>query len=288
MNTFRADMHCHSTCSDGSLTPVQLVELAATNGLKGLSITDHDSIDAYPTAIPAAQQLGIDLISGVEFSTILGEASIHVLGYAFSVKEPLIHTFCGKHQVCRDDRNREILRLLSKHGMPIAEEELKALAKNPINPTLITTIGRPHIAQLMVKKGYVTDMREAFNKYIGENCRCYAKGDFFSPEETIEVIQNSKGLAFIAHPHLVNGKKVIDKLLKMNFDGIECYYSKFHAASHARWITLAQNRGWLISGGSDFHGDVKPTVSLGCSWIDETHFNPIRERYLANEASTKV
>jgi predicted metal-dependent phosphoesterase TrpH len=282
MTHFRADMHCHSSCSDGSLTPTELVSLASERGLNALSITDHDTIAAYQTALPAAKECGLELVSGVEFSTLFGEASIHILGYAFSLEDPIINTFCEKHRQRRDSRNRAILELLAKKGMPIAEEELFQLVSHDKNSSLNHMICRPHIAKLMVNKGYVSDIREAFNKYIGEGCSCYAKGDFFSPEETIDVIQKSKGFAFIAHPHLIEDPSVLVRLLRLNFDGIECYYSRFPPSAHTRWVKIAEQRGWLISGGSDFHGEIKPQVSLGCSWVNEEHYNIIRARFIEN------
>nr|MBA2728942.1 phosphatase [Parachlamydiaceae bacterium] len=144
-------------------------------------------------------------------------------------------------------------------------------------------IGRPHIAKLMVQKGYVKDIREAFNKFIGEGRSCYAKGNFFTPEETIDVIQKAKGFAIIAHPHLINNSKTISKLLHMNFDGLECYYSRFPLAAQKPWIKIATQKNWLMTGGSDFHGDIKPMVSLGCSWVDEARFNILQNRFIENE-----
>jgi predicted metal-dependent phosphoesterase TrpH len=278
-------MHCHTTCSDGSLTPTQIVEHAVSKGLNALSITDHDTIAAYKTAVPIAKQLGLNLVSGVEFSTLFDNVSVHILGFAFSLKERLIQEFCLKHQEKRHSRNREILSLLAKKGMVISEEELITLASAGKNSDMDLVVGRPHIARLMVEKGYAKDIREAFDKYIGEDCPCYAAGEFFSPEETIDVIHRSKGLAFIAHPHLVNNSSILVKLLRMNFDGIECYYSKLPPSSHTRWLKIAKEKKWLISGGSDFHGAIKPSVPLGCSWVNEEHFEIISSRYRENEAS---
>lgn len=282
MTLFRADLHCHSTCSDGSLQPTELVDLAIKSGLKGLAITDHDTIDAYKTAIPTAVKNGLQLISGVEFSTVLGDVSVHILGYAFSLQNTGIQTFCKKHQQRRLQRNNEILALLTEKGMPITEEELILSVTPEDNPSAIPVIGRPHIAKLMVKKNYVTNIREAFHKHIGEGRPCYAKGNFFTPEETIKVIHEAKGFAVIAHPHLVDSSKTLTKLLQLNFDGIECYYAKFPASDHEPWLKIARHRNWMITGGSDFHGDIKPMIPLGCSWVDEDHFNILQNRFLEN------
>ncbi len=272
MTPFRADLHCHSTCSDGSMNPIELLNLAIQVGLNALSITDHDSIDAYtPETLAKANELELELVSGVEFSTTLDLQSIHILGYDFSLENHEIATFCEKHKIRRQKRLREILKLLTHLGMPIDEENLlQAVAESaPFRQSL--TIGRPHIAQMMVNLGYVHSIQEAFKKYLGDGCSCYVQGEHITPEETIEVIHQAGGAAIIAHPHLIKEPSILKKLMKMNFDGIECYYSKFLPHDHARWLKIANQRSWLITGGSDFHGDIKPLITLGCSWIDDQH-----------------
>lgn len=281
MNEFRADLHCHTTSSDGSMRPVDIIRHAAEIGLKGLSITDHDTINAYETSMPLAKELGIDLISGVEFSSMYKDVSVHILAYSFSLKNPLIHEFCRLHHARRTKRNLEMLNRLNDAGMPLSESDLQAALPQDA-PYLNRIIGRPHIAQAMINKGYVFDVQQAFKRYIGEGKPCYVAGDYFSPEETIDLIHQAKGLAVIAHPHLVNEGDTILKLLKMDFDGIECYYSKFKPADHKRWVKIAQRKGWLITGGSDFHGDLKPMVSLGCSWVGDVEFAPLKARFLEN------
>ncbi|PJD93251.1 MAG: phosphatase [Parachlamydia sp.] len=266
MIDFRADMHCHSLCSDGTFSPEKLVELAHQIGLKGLSITDHDSIEAYPEAQITAERLGICLLSGVEFSTEHLGVSIHVLAYGFALQHPLIAQFCARHLARRIERNQEILALLRKHRMPIKEEELSAISTRG-------TVGRPHIALAMVKQGYVKTLREAFKKYLGEGKSCYAPGKAFSVEETLEVIHQAKGLAVIAHPHLIDNNRILRSLLGMPFDGIECYYGRFPLQIHERWLDIAHKKQWLISGGSDFHGEIKPDIALGCSWVNEELFD---------------
>ncbi len=256
------------------MPPNQLLIHAAEKGLNALSITDHDSIDAYtPETLEKAKQLGIMLIPGVEFSTGINRTSIHLLGYNFSLQSPEMTSLCEFHTNRRIIRYRAILKRLSQLNMPIEENDLlqSVAAFNPKQHNMI--IGRPHIAQMMVKLGYVQSIQDAFKKYLGDGCSCYVQGEYISPEKTIEVIHKAGGVAVIAHPHLIKNPEVLALLLNMNFDGIECYYSKFSMEEHQRWIKIAQRRNWLITGGSDFHGDIKPMISLGCSWINEEHFN---------------
>jgi 3',5'-nucleoside bisphosphate phosphatase len=283
MNQFRADLHCHTTCSDGTYTPEHLVKLAKEKGLSGLSITDHDTIDAYDIAMPMSQQLGIEMIPGVEFSAIFQRMSVHVLGYAYSLTSQAIKKFCQRHIERRKKRNALILKLLANHKMVITEEELYSDSiKNP------HTVGRPHIAKAMINKGYVQNINEAFKKFIGDGKCCFSAGESFSVQETIDVIHEGGGLAIIAHPHLIDNSNIFQQLTKLKFDGIECFYSRFPAEKQYRWVEVAKKKGWLITGGSDFHGDTKPTIALGCSWAPEETFRFLQEHYKKNVNSQQM
>lgn len=278
MNTFRADLHCHTTCSDGSVSPQEIVHLAKQMGLQGLSITDHDTIEAYKSAISVAGSLGIALIPGIEFSAMQDNVSVHILGYSFVLDHPSILQLCEGHKVRRLKRNRIILELLSKNKMPITEQEvLDSLGDDIIS--VVHTIGRPHIAQAMVKKGYVATVQDAFKEYIGEGRICYASGDSFSVDDTLATIHAAGGLAVVAHPHLMKSDRIINKLMEKPFDGIECYYARLPANQHARWIKLAQKKGLLMTGGSDFHGSIKPNIPLGASWVGEEPFTTLQRHY---------
>jgi predicted metal-dependent phosphoesterase TrpH len=277
MNDFRADLHCHSTCSDGTLSPVEIIELARSIDLKGLSITDHDTIDAYEQVEAIAKEYNFPLISGVEFSAALGKKSVHMLAYSFSLQSKAIHDFCLRHKQRRSERNQMIIDLLAAQGMPLKAEDVRELFSN-----FHSSIGRPHIALAMIKNGYVSSIQQAFSLYIGEGKPCFAPGKVFSVEETLDVIHQANGIAVIAHPHLIDDVKIVKDLLTMNFDGIEAYYGRFPAAVHERWLKIANRKNWLITGGSDFHGTIKPNLPLGSSWVGEESFSILQERYLSN------
>lgn len=279
MNEERYDLHCHTTCSDGTLSPEEVLKLAKSSGLKGLSITDHDTIAAYDTAFDLAKKLDLTLLSGVEFSASHKGVSVHILGYGFDVNSPAISDFCLRHAKRRHERNTLILELLKKQKMPLTVEEVTA----PFSKTL-ATIGRPHIAHAMVAKGYIATIPDAFKKYIGEGCLCYSAGNPHSVEETIDTIHKAKGIAVIAHPHLINDRTTLNAILKMNFDGIESYYGNFPQQNSARWLEIAQQKNWLVTGGSDFHGSIKPNQPLGSSWIDAARFDTL-QKALANKRS---
>lgn len=272
---FRADLHCHTTCSDGILSPAELIQRAKEKQLQGVSITDHDSINAYPIAILEAKKENIDLISGVEFSTSHLETTVHILAYSFSVTNTHIKRFCQKHQERRQERNREILKLLAANNMSINEADLTASHPG-------ATLGRPHIAWEMVKKGYVQSMSDAFHLFIGENKSCYVRGASVSIEEAIDCIHQANGFAVIAHPHLIKEPHIVKDLLKMKFDGLEGYYARMNPKQNERWIRLATKKDWLITGGSDFHGDMKYSIDLGSSWVGEDTFRILKDRFDQN------
>lgn len=266
---FRADLHCHSTCSDGTLTPEEIVDLAKESGLSGLSITDHDTLDAYENVLDYAREKGIEMISGIEFSSAFMGKSVHILGYSFSLGDPEIRDYCRKHKERRTKRFHAILGKLSQAGMPLSESEVLEVCQKGI-------IGRPHIALAMQKKGYIASLEEGFKKYLAAGRPCFVPGEAFPVEETIRVIQNAKGAAILAHPHLIKDASLLSSLLKMKFDGLEGYYSRFDKETNLRWVKKAKEKGWIATGGSDFHGSVKPHISLGCSFVDKETFERLK------------
>ena len=272
---FKADLHCHTNCSDGTVSPTDILYLAKEKGLQGLSITDHDTISAYKEALPIAQALQFPLVTGVEFSASHNNKSIHLLGYSFTPGSSDILELCERHHERRAERNGKILELLTQKGMPIYPEDLPMVSETH-------SFGRPHIALAMIKKGYVQSIQEAFHDYIGEGKPCFAVGKTISVEETIEIIHKARGFAVIAHPHLINDASIFNDMLKMNFDGIEGYYAQFPPSAHQRWVKAGEKRGWLITGGSDFHGAVKPAIQLGSSWAPQETFKHLMDRFLEN------
>lgn len=268
---FRADLHCHTTYSDGTTHPKELLYEAKNLGLQGLSITDHDTIAAYETAVPIAQELGVLLGTGVELSCGFQGQSVHVLAYDFVLSNPIIKALCDRQQLNRLHRNQIILEKLQDKGIFVEQEELNALG---------AVIGRPHIAQLMIKKGYVSSMQEAFFLYLGDHKSCFYRGNLLELQETIEALHQANAKAFLAHPHFLSRVISLKDLFKFPFDGIECYYAKISPTQEKRWIKLAKHKGLLISGGSDYHGSIKSYVPLGCSWVDKDTFFSIFQNTL--------
>lgn len=261
MIDFRLDLHTHTTCSDGVLTPKQLLEKAKDIGLSGISITDHDTLAAYTEeTFAVAKKRGLILLIGVELSTFFEQKSVHILGYLISLHDKKLQALLTRLQNRRINRNKKILEKLARLAIVVREEEVLELG--PLH-----SIGRPHIAQIMVKKRYVSSIEKAFKKYLGEGCPCYDAGDMVEAKEAIDVIHHAGGKAFLAHPHLLKKRRLVQKLLTLPFDGIEGHYGNFHKHEDNRWIALAKEHNLLVSGGSDFHGHDNVHARLGSSWI---------------------
>lgn len=263
---FKADLHCHSSLSDGTDTPKQLVDLALELGLSGLSITDHDTIAAYPSVLEYAAKKNLQMITGVEFSASYRFDPVHVLGYGYDPENHEIQLLCHHHQNRRHERNEKILENLAKMGIHISYDELGSEG----------SIGRPHIAQILQKRGVVSSIKEAFDRYLGEGKAAYDPGEPITVEETIHTIHAAKGKAVLAHPHLLKRSSTIRYALSLPFDGLEGYYAKIPLDQEQKWIDIAKQKGWIVTGGSDYHGSVKPLNILGSSWVTEDAFNALK------------
>lgn len=271
----KADCHCHTVFSDGTLTPIALLDLAKEKQLTGLSITDHDTVDAYPIALPYAKELGITLVPGIEISATYQNTSIHVLGYAFDLSNSALRIFCEKLQEQRETRNHKILAKLAHINLPVTMDEIQERFPGG-------TIGRPHIAKLMVEKGYVKTMQKAFQRFLGEKQRCYVGGMTITVPEAIGVIHDAGGFAVLAHPHGLR-PKMLEALCEMPFDGLEVYYGHLSLKQEQPILSIAVRKNWLITGGSDFHGEKKSFHGLGCSFTPADTFDQFVARTLKNQ-----
>lgn len=280
MNDFRADLHIHSNYSDGSCSPEELMIEVKNRGLQGLSITDHDTIAAYDEAVPLANKYDLLLLSGVEFSATRKGESVHILGYSFSLKSHSLRALCARHRQRRVERNIKIIEKLKKLGYEIDPRPFLAEDDNH------KTWGRPHIAQALIEQGVVSSIQEAFDQYLAEGKKAYDPGEPILVEETIEAIHKAGGYAILAHPHLIKRERFVRELLQLDFDGIEGYYARLPSNQEQKWIRLAKERGWIITGGSDYHGSVKPYSQLGSSWVDETTFRILYDHFCSTQSLT--
>jgi predicted metal-dependent phosphoesterase TrpH len=258
-----ADLHAHTTASDGTSTPTELVEEAKRAGLTYLAVTDHDTMAGVPEALEAAKQAGIFLIPGVELSAEGPPGKAHLLGLGVDpLFEPMNETLAQISEF-RRQRNEKIAARLRELGIPITLEAVTALAPAGAN------VGRPHFAQWLVEEGHVSSIQDAFNRYLADDGRAYIERETLTPKASIRLIHEAGGVCLLAHPMLVrlSQQEKIDQriaaLKEMGMDGIEVYYHSHTVAETERLLRLAQKYDLLISGGSDFHGTNKKDVFLG-------------------------
>lgn len=247
--------------------------MAKARNLTGLSITDHDTTQAYERAIPYAKTLGITLVPGIEISAEHERNSIHVLGYAFDLAHPALLSFTQRLQADREERNQAILARLAALKLVITMEELKE--KFPHG-----TIGRPHIAKMMVNRGFVSNTRQAFDRYLGNKSCCYVGGLQIPVIEAINLIHEINGFAVLAHPYYLKPKRLLTKMLEMPFDGIEGYYGQLSPKQEEPFLAIAKEKGWFVTGGSDFHGEKKSFQNLGCSFTPPEVFARFLHRFI--------
>ncbi|HEX2583053.1 MAG TPA: PHP domain-containing protein, partial [Chlamydiales bacterium] len=256
MSHFRADLHCHTYCSDGSDSPETLLRKAKAIGLQGLSITDHDSIGAYtPEVFALADALPIRLLPGIELSSEWEKTTVHVLGYGIDIHSEGLREFLAEMIRRRNTRNQAIIEKLKAQKIAIEMAEVESLTQELFSHR---TIGRPHIAELLVRKKVVASIPEAFDRYLREGAICYVSGIKYTPTDVIDAIHHAKGKAVLAHPHFIKSGSHLRYLLTLPFDGLECHYGTLHKVQEKYWIKKAKEKGLIATGGSDYHGACKP------------------------------
>jgi 3',5'-nucleoside bisphosphate phosphatase len=263
----RIDLHIHSTASDGTLSPLEILTLAQDLNIAAISITDHDTLDGSKDALLSGIPPSVKFLTGVEIGSepppsFSCAGSFHILGYAVDVDHPELNHTLSMLRDSRKRRNPQILELLSRLGIEITLEEVRNLAGDG-------QLGRPHIAQFMVEKGYVPSIDAAFDEYLGNGKPAYVDRFRFECEKTIKTILNAGGIPVLAHPLLLGIKEndiledLIAVLTEMGLRGIEVYYPEHTKNLIAYYSRLASHFNLLITGGTDFHGDIKPEIKMG-------------------------
>lgn len=255
------DLHTHTTASDGQHTPTELVRLAKQSGLQVLAITDHDTIAGVDEAIAAGETLGLQVICGVELSA-KEHHNFHILGYGFRDGDTDLFRLCERQRMIRDNRNQLICDFLREQGIDIDLHEVEELAGGD-------AVGRPHFAQVLVRHGYVSTNREAFDRYLdSEEYRKKIPRFQADARTCVEAIKSSGGKASLAHPYQMGLpddelEVLIAQLKDWGLDAIECYYPKYTLEQQSFYLHLADKYQLHLTGGSDFHGEmVKPDVRL--------------------------
>jgi len=243
------DLHLHTTASDGRLTPAEVVRVAAKKGLAIIAITDHDSVEGVSSAIEAARPFpSLKVIPGVEINTDASDSAVHILGYFMDYEDIEFQSSLKTLRHSRELRAQKMLAKLEGLGIQVAWQRVQELAGGG-------SMGRPHIAQAMFERGYISSLEEAFIKYIGRKGPAYVKRARLSPVEAVEMVLRAGGLPVLAHPADINDlDALVVKLKEIGLVGLEAYYNGYRKKTIQRLVGLADKYGLLTSGGSDFHG----------------------------------
>lgn len=252
----RADLHAHSTASDGTLAPGALVRLACERGLDVLALTDHDSVEGVGAAVSAAQDTHLTLVAGVELSAVWQDRDVHVLGYFVDYRDAALLAHLDDLRLARLRRAESIVDHLRKAGYEIELDDVLALAEGG-------SVGRSHVARALVDGGHVDSVPEAFANLLGRGRPFYVPKDVRSPLEVVDMIHDAGGIAVLAHPGVTRVDALIPTLMTAGLDGIEAYHAEHAPEEREHYARFAEEHGLLVTGGSDFHGLEAPSADLG-------------------------
>jgi len=256
----RVDLHTHPPISDGTYTPTELMRAAKAAGLSAIALTDHDTFAGLPEARAEARAQGIELVPGCELSLEFAGLPTHMLALFVDERPGHLSATLDRVRTARTHRNELMLHKLAKVGVHLRQADVEAKATG--------VVGRPHMAQAMLEAGVVKTFEEAFDRFLGRHGMAYVPKEKLGPAEAIKAVHDDGGLAVLAHPYLLTERMphleaLVTQLKDQGLDGIEVYYTEHNDRFTAQLEALAGRMGLLMSGGSDFHGAVKPGVSLG-------------------------
>lgn len=258
----RIDLHAHTDLSDGTLRPADLVKLAAEAGLAALAVTDHDTTAALPAAREAGRALGVEILTGCEITARFPGRAMHVLAYGFDDREPRLQAMFTEIRGARDVRNPRILDRLAELGCPLTMDEVRAEAAGDV-------VARPHIARALVRRGYVSDTKTAFQRYLRDGGPAFVAAESVDPADAIAAVNAAGGVAVVAHPRQlrIDGpagiRALFRSLAQSGLGGIEVFHPSHDADDRVLYADIAAQERLVPTGGSDFHGANKPDIRLG-------------------------
>jgi len=257
----RLDLHLHTTHSDGSLPPAEVLALAHQAGVTALAITDHDITTGISEALEAGAGLGIEIIPGVEISSRFGENELHILGYFLDWQDPVLNVRLTGLRDSRHRRNPQIVERLRALGCDLTYDEVRELAGTG-------SVGRPHIARVLMEKGYVKSAKEAFDRFLAQGKPAYVPRELPEPAEAMAWIRAAKGVPVLAHPLWAKQQDeelsiLCGRLKAEGLGGMEVHYSTHNPKQTAELLDIAKRLDLLVTGGSDFHGLTKPDIEVG-------------------------
>ncbi|MBI3625402.1 MAG: PHP domain-containing protein [Candidatus Rokubacteria bacterium] len=271
--TSGVDLHSHTTASDGALEPRELVQEAARRGVRVLAITDHDSTEALAEAFDeVAKHPPMTLVPGIEINCDVDGGEVHILGYFLEYQTAWFQAFLREQRAERRDRVYRIAARLAELGMPIDPAEVFALVKEG-------SAGRPHIAQVLVSRGYVKSFREAFDRYLRAGGPANVARKQLAPAQAVDIIRRVGGVPVLAHPGLAGRDDIIPDLVRAGLMGIECYYHEHSAAQTRIYLQMCTDLGLVATGGSDFHGlHIGRTNPLGSPSVPLSAYEALRAK----------
>ncbi len=254
------DLHIHSTYSDGTKTPTELVSLASASGVSAISVTDHDTIDGVSEAAAAGEESGVEVVPGLEISVLHKKKVLHILGYYIDSSNEGLAAALRVLQEARDGRNEKIIIRLQEAGVDVSIEELHEISG-------MGQTGRPHIARLLMNHGVVRSMNQAFDQYLVKGAKAYVPRFAYSAEDAIGFIVSAGGLPVLAHPIQVDRTltvlhKLLPELKSFGLQGVETYYPTQKKKMRKRIAKFAGEFDLILTGGSDYHGDIRPGTRL--------------------------
>lgn len=271
-----ADLHLHSSYSDGTDSPAELIDIALINNLDIIALTDHDTVAGLEETITIGRKKGIEVIPAIELSTFQGKAEIHILGYFIDYGSKNLLNRIDEIFNSRITRAEDMVKKLNEIGIKITFDDVKSLAGDDY-------IGRPHIAMAIVKAGYIDKKEDAFtDDFIGNGGKAYVPKYQLSPCQAIELINEAGGVAVVAHPFFINKGKPLSREVLQEFKGwglagIEVYHSKHNEKTSQYYMKLARELDLLVTGGSDYHGKNSPGLEMGDVRIDNELVERLRE-----------
>ncbi len=267
-----ADLHLHTYHSDGTRSPKEVIDVAQSHGLEIIAISDHDNLAAYYEIHPYARERGVTLIPAIELSCLFEGVDVHVLAYAFDPHDERIDARLRGFRETRAQRGHAIVERLRTLGYDVKAERVDQLAGGG-------ALGRPHVARALVEAGYVASVAEAFDKLLGTGKPGYVEKERFRVSEAVSLIRGAGGVTSVAHPTLYpDHERLVPKLLDGGIDGVEVMHPDVDALNRERYTNLARFRGKMTTGGSDDHGSVKTSETLGTIKVPESMLGPILER----------
>lgn len=266
-----ADLHLHTSFSDGTYSPEELTAHGHRYKLAAMALTDHDTVEGCERMGKACKEVGIEFIPGTELTAELYTDELHLLGYFLDIRCPKLLAEIAKFQKGRQERILEMVARLNAHKIPLSAEAVFAVA-NCRSP------GRPHVGRALVKAGYCTSMDEAFERFLKRNRPAFVPKTKISALHAIELIHNAGGLAVMAHPGLNRSDELIPQLVEAGLDGIECFHSKHSSADSQRYLRIASKYNLLITGGSDCHGMSKGKPLIGGVKIPYEYIEKLKAR----------